>query len=101
MSVFNKRVYASQFVKGFIRYEKYSRQDVFRILNWQKNPVGINVGGYQVSEDSKNCAIFVTYKKSDEISDSTKYEDEFISPEIFTYKSKARRFLTSSDVVSI
>ena len=101
LSTFNKRINKSEFVKGFIRYEKYSRQDVFRILNWKKNPVAINVGGYQVSEDSTNCAIFVTYKKSDEISDSTKYEDEFISPEVFTYKSKSKRFLTSPDVVSI
>jgi len=101
LSVFNTRVHKSEFVRGFIRYEKYSRQDVFRILNWKKNPVAINVGGYKVSEGSENCAIFVTYKKSDEISDSTKYEDEFISPEIFTYKSKSKRFLTSPDVVSI
>ena len=101
ISIFKKRIKKSEFVKGFIRYEKYTRKDVFRILNWQENPVAQNVGGYMVSKNGDNCAIFVTYKKSDQISDSTKYEDEFISQEIFTYKSKSKRSLNSPDVISI
>ncbi len=46
---------------GFILYEKYSRKNVFRILNWEENPVAQNVGGYMISKDQKGCAIFVNY----------------------------------------
>ena len=36
----------SKFYSGFVLYRKYSRKDVFRILNWTENPVAQNVGGY-------------------------------------------------------
>ena len=64
---------------GFVLYNKYSRKDVFRILNAKENPVAQNVGGYQVSSDSSYCPIFVNYHKEDNISESTKYEDEFVN----------------------
>ena len=86
------------FVKGFLRYEKYSRRDIHRILNWKTNPVAQNVGGYKVSDDETNCPIFVTYEKNEHISDSTKYEDQFIDPFTFTYMSKSNRRIDSREV---
>ena len=65
-----------KYVGGFVLYNKYSRKDVFRILNWDKNPLAQNVGGYMFNPERTNCAIFVTYHKSDEISDTTKYLDK-------------------------
>ena len=59
-----------------MRYEKYKRRHIHRILNWDTNPVAQNVGGYKVSEDKTNCPIFVTYEKKEDISDTTKYEDD-------------------------
>ncbi len=88
-----------KFIDGFILYEKYSRKDVFRILNWKKNPLAQNVGGYKVSES--DCAIFVNYHKSDDISDTTKYEDRFISPNKFAWMSKSKRTINSPDVTAI
>jgi hypothetical protein len=90
-----------KYQEGFLRYHKYTRKDVFRILNWSQNPLAQNVGGYMVSKDKSNCAIFVNYHKAEEISDTTKYEDGFISPSLFKWMSKSKRKLTSPDIQSI
>ena len=87
--------------EGFSLYEKYSRKDVFRILNVETNPVAQNVGGYLVSSDNTHCPIFVNYHKDDDISESTKYEDEFINNKEFSWMSKSKRKLESNDVQSI
>ncbi len=86
---------------GFVLYKKYSRKDVFRILNFAENPVAQNVGGYLVSPDNRHCPIFVNYQKEDHISESTKYEDEFVNPREFDWMSKSKRKITSNDVQSI
>jgi superfamily II DNA or RNA helicase len=86
---------------GFVLYRKYSRKDVFRILNVVENPVAQNVGGYLVSPDSLHCPIFVNYHKEEHISESTKYEDEFVSNKEFDWMSKSNRTITSNDVQSI
>lgn len=86
---------------GFILYNKYSRKDVFRILNIEINPVAQNVGGYLVSTDNSNCPIFANYEKHENISESTKYEDKFLNQRTFQYMSKSNRKITSNDVQSI
>jgi superfamily II DNA or RNA helicase len=89
------------YIAGFQRYRKYSRKDVFRILNWPANPNPQNVGGYIVSNDLSNCPIFVNYQKMEGIADTIKYEDRFVAPDRFTYMSKNRRTLSSPDVMTI
>ena len=86
------------FVAGFCRGVKYTRKDVFRVLQWDKLPNAQNVGGYIVSPDSSNCPVFVTYHKDDHIAETTKYEDRFVNPGHVIYMSKNRRRLTSPDV---
>ncbi|MDB9744036.1 DUF3427 domain-containing protein [Fibrobacterales bacterium] len=98
---FDKSYEHQNWRSGFSLYQKYSRKDVFRILNFETNPVAQNVGGYLVSPDSKNCPIFVNYHKDDDISESTKYEDEFINNTDFAWMSKSNRKLESNDVQSI
>ena len=88
----------SSLVDGFLLYEKYSRKDVFRVLNWEKNPVAQNVGGYQMSTDKKDCAIFVNYDKSDHTL-STQYIDEFVDEGQFQWMSKNRRRITSPEIL--
>jgi len=87
-----------KYFDGFVLYRKYSRKDVFRILNWKENPVAQNVGGYIVSKDKANCPIFVNYHKEEDISSSTKYEDGFINNAEFEWMSKSKRTLNSPDV---
>jgi superfamily II DNA or RNA helicase/HKD family nuclease len=98
LKIFLKKLEASVLDDGFIRYAKYRRLDVLRLLNWPTQPVMINVGGYQVSKDKTNCPLFVTYKKSADISDTIKYEDAFISPDLFSHMSKGSRTLSSPEV---
>jgi superfamily II DNA or RNA helicase/SOS-response transcriptional repressor LexA len=98
---FNKNFDASKWNDGFHLYRKYSRKDVFRILNFSENPVAQNVGGYLVSPDNKYCPIFVNYHKEEDISESTKYEDEFVNQKEFDWMSKSNRKVESKDVQSI
>ena len=86
-------------VDGFVRYRKYSRADVFQILGFNENPVAQNVGGYLIAKDKSSCPIFVTYHKSDTISETTKYEDSFKSPSCIHYFSKSNRSFKSPDVI--
>ena len=89
-----------QYIDGFLLYEKYSRKDVFRILNWAQNPVPQNVGGYLMSSDKANCAIFVNYDKHDH-TDSTQYEDEFIDEGQLQWMSKNQRTLNSPEILQL
>lgn len=101
VSQFTKAFELDKWDKGFVLYRKYSRKDVFRILNVAENPVAQNVGGYLVSPDNAHCPIFVNYHKEDDISESTKYEDEFVNNREFNWMSKSNRSLKSNDVQSI
>ncbi|MEL0651430.1 DUF3427 domain-containing protein [Algibacter sp. TI.3.09] len=98
---FNKNFDTNKWNNGFHLYRKYSRKDVFRILNFSENPVAQNVGGYLVSSDNKYCPIFVNYHKEEDISESTKYEDEFVNQKEFDWMSKSNRKIESKDVQSI
>ena len=101
VKAFNKLFVKNKFFEGFVLYRKYSRKDVFRILNWKSNPLAHSVGGYMVSPDKTNCPIFVNYHKEENISSSTKYEDGFINNSEFEWMSKSKRSLNSPDVQSI
>lgn len=101
IAVFNKNYERAKWCDGFVLYRKYSRKDVFRILNVAENPVPQNVGGYLVSPNNEHCPIFVNYHKDDDISESTKYEDEFLNNKEFVMMSKSNRRLESNDVRAI
>jgi superfamily II DNA or RNA helicase/HKD family nuclease/phage repressor protein C with HTH and peptisase S24 domain len=98
---FDKLFVPTNWQKGFVLYRKYSRKDVFRILNASENPVAQNVGGYLVSLDNTHCPIFVNYHKEEDISESTKYEDRFVNNKEFDWMSKSNRKINSKDVQSI
>jgi len=98
---FDKLFEPANWQKGFVLYRKYSRKDVFRILNVSENPVAQNVGGYLVSPDNTHCPIFVNYHKEEDISESTKYEDKFVNTKEFDWMSKSNRKMESNDVQSI
>jgi len=96
--IYRRKFERHKFYDGFILYEKYSRKDVFRILNWESNPLAQNVGGYIFSKDKKNSPLFVTYKKEDNISSTTKYNDHFIDNLEFEMMSKSKRNLNSPEI---
>ena len=75
--------------KPFKWYEKYSREDVLRILNWERFMNGQNIGGYKIKYDT--CPIFVTYNKAEDISQTINYEDHFITKDTFNWMSRNNR----------
>ena len=79
-------------------YEKYSRKDVCRLLNWPHDDSS-TMYGYRVKHNT--CPIFVTYEKNEDISESTKYEDRFITKEMFSWMTRSRVRLTSKEAQAI
>ena len=103
MAEFVKHRFTHEFVNedwraGFVIGGKYTRADVFRILGLEFNPVAQNVGGYMIDVATHSCPIFVTYHKSEDISESTQYEDHFIDPLTLHYFSKSNRSMKSNDI---
>lgn len=87
---------------NFVLYRKYSRKDVCKLLNW-KTDCSSTIYGYktQMSYDEPTCPIFVTYKKSSDISDTTKYDDVFIDNSRFSWMSRSKRTSESPEVAEI
>jgi hypothetical protein len=82
--------------KQFRLYEKYSREDVLRLLNWERFMNGQNIGGYKIKYNT--CPIFVTYNKREDISETINYADHFISKEVFNWMSRNNRRVTSPEL---
>lgn len=82
----------------FTLYQKYTYEDVCRLLGWKKNMNAQNIGGYFYDADTKTLPIFINYdKKEDEIA----YEDRFLSEDRLIALSKHPRRITSADVTHI
>ncbi|MBQ3281133.1 MAG: DEAD/DEAH box helicase [Eubacterium sp.] len=81
-----------------VLYQKYTYEDVCRLLNWEHGEVPLNIGGYKYDEKTKTFPVFINYEKSDDIQDTVKYEDHFISPDRLIAISKSNRSLESEDV---
>ena len=83
-----------------VLYQKYTYEDVCRLLNWEQNEVPLNIGGYKFDKKTKTFPVFINYDKSDDISDTTKYEDHFVPGfrDRLIAISKSGRSLQSEDV---
>lgn len=79
---------------GLSLYQKYSRKDVCRILNWERDDSS-TVYGYKIKNGS--CPIFVTYEKKEDIASSTKYEDAFLDHNIFSWMTRSRVSMDSEE----
>lgn len=80
--------------------QRYSRKDVCRLLNWNSNQQS-TIYGYKVDSFSNSCPIFVTYHKGLDVSESTKYADEFLNPSTLKWFTRSRRTLDSGEVKAI
>ncbi|SDY38775.1 Helicase conserved C-terminal domain-containing protein [Ruminococcaceae bacterium YAD3003] len=83
---------------NLVLYQKYSRKDVCRILNWDKDDSS-TVYGYRIKNGT--CPIFVTYEKKEDISETTKYEDQFIDTHLFSWMTRSRVTIESSEAQEI
>ncbi len=82
----------------FVLYQKYTYEDVCRLLNWENNEVPLNIGGYKYDQKTHTFPVFINYEKDENISDTTKYEDHFESNRKLIAISKSGRSLESEDV---
>ena len=98
IETFNKNYKKEYFKDGLILFNKYSRKDVCRLLNWDKD-ISSTVYGYRTNKNTTPC--FVTYHKSDEIDDSINYNDYFVSPTIFAWESRSNRRLESNEIQNV
>lgn len=83
-----------------VLYQKYTYEDVCRLLNWEQNEVPLNIGGYKFDKKTKTFPVFINYDKDENISDTTKYEDHFVPGfrDRLIAISKSGRSLQSEDV---
>ena len=80
-----------------VLYQKYTYEDVCRLLNWEKNLSSV-MNGYMLDKKTMTYPVFINYDKSEEISDSTKYEDRFIDRSVLIAISKSGKKVKSGDV---
>lgn len=83
---------------NLVLYQKYTYEDACRLLNWERNEVPLNIGGYKYDKKTKTFPIFINYDKQDDISDTTKYEDHFVAENRLIAISKSGRSMDSEDV---
>lgn len=82
----------------FVLYKKYTKSDICRLLNWNKNINPQAISGYFYDKDTKTLPIFITYKKDENVSESLNYEHEFLSPDEFISISKGNRSYNSPEM---
>ena len=83
----------------FVLYEKYSLEEICKLLRWEEEPKAyINISGYRFDRSTNTFPVFVNYDKSPNISVTTRYEDRFISRTRFIAISKSRRTLESPEI---
>lgn len=80
-----KDMYSNHDENNLVLYGKYSRKDVCRLMNWDRDESS-TMYGYRIKHNT--CPIFVTYEKKDDISESTKYEDQFINQQTFSWMTR-------------
>lgn len=76
-------------------YKKYTYEDVCQLLNWEKNLVPLNIGGYKYDQHTNTLPVFINYDKEEDIADTIKYTDHFVDPQTLVAMSKSKLKLGS------
>ena len=83
---------------SFQLYQKYTYDDVCKCLDWSQAEVPQNIGGYKFHQVTNTYPVFINYNKENDIEDTIRYEDRFLSPSSLIAVSKSRRSISSKDV---
>lgn len=79
------------------RYKKYKRKDVLRLLNWEKQIIPQNIGGYKA--DDGEFVIFITLQKGEDFEGAQMaYEDELLDNSTLKWFSKVGRKIDSPEI---
>ncbi|WP_069591988.1 DUF3427 domain-containing protein [Methanosphaera sp. WGK6] len=85
----------------FKLYEKYSRAEIAKLLNWPEKDA---IYGYVIKENinnEKTCPFCVTYDKTENDSESTRYVNKFYDNETLSWMATSSRTFESKDVKEI
>jgi superfamily II DNA or RNA helicase/HKD family nuclease len=95
-----KNNYSNRYMDtSFQLYQKYTYEDVCRLLEWEKGEVALNIGGYKFDKKTKTYPVFINYEKSEDVEHTINYEDRFLSPSQLIAISKSGRTEKSEDVM--
>lgn len=83
---------------SFVLNAKYTYEEACRLLGWEKNVNGQNIGGYMYNEKTNTFPVFINYDKASDISDTIRYEDRFVSSNELIALSKTSRNLESPEI---
>ena len=50
-----------------VLYQKYTYEDACRLLNWERNEVPLNIGGYKYDKKTKTFPVFINYDKQNDM----------------------------------
>ena len=81
--------------------EKYTYEDVCRLLEWPRNEVPSGIGGYKYNALTNTMPVFVSYQKDDSIPEAINYEHKFLNQSEIVVYSKPNRKIDSPDIVAI
>jgi hypothetical protein len=86
---------------SLVLYQKYTYEDVCRLLEWEQNVSGQNIGGYKYDEKTNTFPVFINYEKGEDISATIRYHDRFLSPSRLIAISKQPRHIDSPEIVRL
>ncbi len=95
---YTKNYSAGNSNSGFKLYQKYSYEDVCRLLEWSNSVVPLNIGGYKYDAATNTYPVFINYDKGENISEATAYYDRFANNYQLIAVSKNNRTPESDDV---
>lgn len=95
----NLNYYADRYKNtALVLYQKYTYQDVCRMLEWQKEVPGLNIGGYIYEGTTNTLPVFINYEKAEDIAAGINFEDRFEDQSKLIAISKANRTIHSNEI---
>lgn len=79
-------------------YQRYSRKDVCRLLNWDKDESS-TIYGYRLKHNT--LPVFTTYHKTEALNSKVHYADEILSPDLIKWYSKSGQTRNSGPMLEI
>lgn len=80
-------------------YQKYTYEDVCRLLNWEVNAVPLNIGGYKYDQRTNTMPVFINHDH--DANQGGKYMHRFVDSSTLICFSKPNRSLDSDEIQRI
>lgn len=83
----------------FCLYQKYTYEDVCRLLNWEVNAVPLNIGGYKYDQRTNTMPVFINHDL--DANHGGKYQHQFVDSKTLICFSKPNRSIDSDEIQRI